>query len=80
MADQRVTVYRDGVEIGRGTIRYAGSLHAWLMFPDFLIPQMDDAWERGQRDAVANNAIDVACATGGTRCEIFGFVFTWEAT
>lgn len=77
MADQRVTVFRDGVEIGRGTIRHAGSLYAWLMFPEMLIPRMDDDWERGQRDAAANDAIDAVCAAGGTRCEIFGHVFTW---
>lgn len=80
MADQRVTVFRDGVEIGRGTIRYAGSHHAWLMVSEMLIPPMDDAWERGQRDAAANDAIDAVCAAGGTRCEIFGFVFTWKPT
>jgi hypothetical protein len=80
MADQRVTVFRDGVEIGRGTIKYAGSHHAWLRFPDFLIPRMDDDWERGRRDAATNDAIDAVCAAGGARCEIFGFVFSWEAT
>ena len=77
MADQRVTVYRDGVAIGRGTIKQAGSRYAWLRFPDFLIPPMEDAWQRGQLDAAANDAIDAVCAAGGTRCEIFGFVFTW---
>lgn len=80
MADQQVTVFRDGVEIGRGTIAHAGSHHAWLMFPEMLIPPIEDAWERWLRDAVANEAIDAVCAAGGTRCEIFGHVFTWEAT
>lgn len=77
MADQQVSVYRDGVEIGRGIIKHAGSRHAWLRFPKMLIPGMEDDWERGQRDAAANNAIDAVCAAGGTRCEIFGHVFTW---
>lgn len=80
MADQQVTVFRDGVAIGRGTIKYAGSHHAWLKFHDFLIPPMEDDWERGQRDAAANDAIDAVCAAGGTRCEMFGHVFTWGPT
>lgn len=80
MADKRVTVYRDGVAIGRGTIKHAGSHRAWLMFFEMLIPPMEDAWERWLRDAAANDAIDAVCAANGTRCEIFGFVFTWEAT
>lgn len=80
MADKQVTVYRDGVEICRGMIIYAGSQHARLILPHMLIPPMDEAWERGQRDAAANDAIDAVCAAGGTRCEIFGHVFTWEAT
>lgn len=77
MADQRVTVFRDGVEIGRGTIRYAGTNQAWLMFSETLIPPMEDARERVRRDVAADDAIDAVCAAGGTRCEIFGFVFTW---
>lgn len=78
MASKIIEIKRDGVWITSGMIRHAGTEHARAIVHEMLIPPMDDNWERGQRDAEANNAIDAVCRAGGNRCEIYGHVFEWD--
>lgn len=78
MTTKIIEIKRDGVWLSSGMIQHAGTEHAFATIHDMLIPPMDDDWERGERDAAANDAIDAVCRVGGNRCEMFGHVFEWE--
>ena len=78
MTTKIIEIKRDGALLSRGNLHFPGSPHGYTTIPEMLMPRIDDDWERAQRDAAANDAIDAVCRAGGNRCEIFGYVFEWE--